>query len=167
METSIDSLNAGNTTPQIERPDFLKIICILSFVATGLMILIYSLGSITLAMGESTIEEIWPQVVKSNPQFEDVDGLEFFHSVGLYCVYALIANIFSLIGVIMMWRLEKMGFYIYVVAELVTNFFSLNINTGDVSPSYFGLVFSILLDLVFIVMYFVNLKHMNKKQSIQ
>jgi hypothetical protein len=167
METNLDSLNTNNTTAQLERPDFLKIICILSFVASGLMILIFSLGSITLAMSESTIEEIWPQVIQSNPQFEDVDGLEFFHSVGLYCVYALIANIFSLIGVIMMWRLEKMGFFIYVVAELVTNFFSLNINTGNASPSYLGLVFSILFDLVFIVMYFVNLKHMNKNQSIQ
>ncbi len=124
METNIDSLNANNTSAPIERPDFLKIICILSFVATGLMILIYSLGSITLAMSQATIEEIWPQVIQSNPQFEDVDGLEFFHSVGLYCVYALIANIFSPIGVIMMWRMEKMGFYIYVVAiDVKSHFF--------------------------------------------
>ena len=161
---NIDYTLSNNENPTPERPDFLKIICILSFVASGLMIIVYALGTMALSLSAGTIEEIWPQMTASYPQFEDVDGVEFFHQVGMMSVYGLIANIFSLIGVIMMWRLEKIGFYLYVVAELITNFFSLNISTGEEGPQYGSLAFSILLDLVFIVMYFMNLKHMKGKQ---
>ena len=167
METNLDTLQQELGSPQPERPEFLKIICILSFVACGLMILTYGLGSLTLSLSQNTINEIWPKVVEGYPQYAEVDGLEFFHNVGMVCLYGLFANVFSLIGVIMMWRLEKIGFYIYLVAELATNFFSLGMDTGTQEPSYLGLVFSILIDLVFIAMYFVNLKHMNKSQKLQ
>jgi hypothetical protein len=150
-------------SPVQERPEFLKILCILSFVASGLMILVYALGAMALSLSQETIEELWPQMTASYPQFEEVDGVEFFNQVGMMSVYGLIANIFSLVGVIMMWRLEKIGFYIYLIAELTINFFSLNINTGEEGPQYGSLIFSILLDLVFIVMYFMNLKHMKGK----
>ncbi len=62
-----------------------------------------------------------------------------------------------------MWRLEKAGFFIYAIAELATNFFSLKMNTGEES-SYGGTVFFIIIDLVFIALYFMNLKHMNKNK---
>lgn len=145
-----------------ERPEFLKILCILSFVACGLMILIYSLGSLTLLLSGTTIEEIWPQVIESNSQFENLDGVAFFKSVGLVCVFGLLANIVSLLGAIMMWRMEKIGFYLYAVAEIVSNFLSLGIDMGESSKSYGGLIFWIVVDVVFIVMYYMNLKHMNK-----
>jgi heme A synthase len=156
---------AFQTTDQAtpERPEFLKIICILSFIASGLMLLVYSLGAMVLGLSQETIEELWPQMTASYPQFETVDGVEFFNQVGMMSVYSLIANVFSLVGVIMMWRLEKMGFYIYLLAELTINFFSLNINTGEEGPQYGSLIFSILIDLVFIVMYYMNLKHMKGK----
>lgn len=164
METTDYTLpNHDNQAP--ERPDFLKIICILSFIASGLMILVYSLGTLALGLSAGTIEEVWPKMVEGFPEFENVDGVEFFNEVGMLSVYGLLANIFSLIGVIMMWRLEKLGFYIYAVAELLVNFFSLNVNTGEQGPQYGSLIFSIILDLVFIVMYFMNLKHMNGKKA--
>lgn len=148
---------------QPERPEFLKIICILSFIASGLMLLVYALGAMVLGISPETIDEIWPQIVEGYPQFENVEGVEFFHQVGMVSIYGLIANVFSLIGVIMMWKLDKIGFYLYVIAEISINFFSLNINTGEEGPQYGSLVFSILLDLVFIVMFYMNLKHMKGK----
>ena len=148
----------GTETP--ERPDFLKIICILSFVGCGLMILGLSFGSLCLALPQSTVDEIWPQVVQSNPTLEEIDGLEFFRQLGWMCVYGLFANIFSLIGVIMMWRLEKVGFYIYAAAELIGNFVGMGFDMGQQQKSYGGTIFFIVIDLVFIGMYFVNLKYM-------
>jgi hypothetical protein len=163
MENTNYSFQPTEQAPP-ERPEFLKIICILSFIASGLMLLVYALGAMVLGLSAETIEEIWPQIVEGYPQFEDVDGVEFFHQVGMVSIYGLIANIFSLIGVIMMWRLDKIGFYLYVIAELGINFFSLNINTGEEGPQYGSLIFSLLLDMVFIVMYYMNLKHMKAKQ---
>ncbi len=165
MESVESNFNTENVeAPQ--RPDFLKILCILSFVASGLMILVYTLGSFALSIGPDVIDEIWPQMTKSYPQFENMDGAEFFHEVGLVCVYGLIANIFSLVGLIMMWRLEQIGFFIYAIAEITINFFGLNINTGEEGPEYGSMIFSIVIDLVFIVMYYMNLKHMKGKTAI-
>ena len=145
------------------RPDFLKILCILSFVACGLWILLCSLGTVVLTLDEETIDKAWTKVVESNPQFENIEAVQFMHNFGMLCVYMLIANIFSLIGVIMMWRLEKIGFFVYVIAELSTHFFKLDM--GEQSQSNAGLIFGIIIDLIFIGMYLVNLKYMNKKNN--
>jgi len=160
-----ESITQHIEQPMPERPEFLKILCILSFIGSGLMLLVYALGSMALGLSSGTIEEIWPQMTASYPQFENVDGVEFFNQVGMYSVYGLIANIFSLIGVIMMWRLDKIGFYLYLIAELTINFFSFNLNTGEEGSQTGSLVFYIILDLAFITMYYLNLKHMKGKQN--
>ena len=156
-------LDESNTQP--ERPDFLKILCILSFVACGLMILVCLIGSMALSLDAETVNKAWEQVIASNPQLEELEPMEFMHSVGMWCVYTLIATVFSLIGVIMMWRLEKIGFIVYAVAELSTHFFTLDMGTNTKSQSSMGLIFGVVIDLVFIAMYFSNLKHMNKKNN--
>jgi hypothetical protein len=162
METTINdhTLNTVNDPPA--RPEFLKILCILSFICCGLMILIYAVGTICLALNEEMIGEVWGRVVENNPQFENISATDFFHEIGMVSLYCLIANIFSLVGVIMMWRLEKIGFFIYTVAELATNFISMDVDMGQ-EKSYLGTIFVIIIDLAFIVMYALNLKHMNKK----
>jgi hypothetical protein len=163
METTADQYS-GDITAQPQRPDFLKIICILSFIACGLMILLCAIGSICLTFDADMIDKFWSQVVESSPQLAELDPVKFIHEFGMVCVYTLIANIFSLIGVIMMWRLEKMGFFIYVVAELTTHFFTIDMGTQE-NKSYVGLILSVLVDLGFITMYFLNLKYMNKKNN--
>ena len=151
--------------PESERPQFLKILCILSFVASGLLLLIYAIGTLSLRMNEEIIGTFWNEVIKVQPVLENVDPIIFFHEFGMLCIYSLILNIISLIGIIMMWRLNKIGFYIYVLAEITANFFSLNLNTGEQNQAYSGLVFPILIDLIFIGLYFMNLKHMNKNKT--
>jgi hypothetical protein len=165
METSNqDQLNQPDFTNQ-ERPDFLKIICILSFVGCGLMILIFSFGLGTFFLSEDIINKIWDSVLASQPQLESVDRFEFFHNFGMSCVYNLLGNILSLIGVILMWRLNKIGFFIYTFAEIAVNFFGADLKMGSESSSHGGLIFMLLLDLVFIIMYATNLKYMNKKSK--
>ena len=166
MENNYNDQFANDLAPLPERPQFLKVLCILSFVACGLFILVYAIGSISLGIGEETITSVWDQVLASQPQLENVDPVEFFHEVGKLCLYNLFANIASLIGVIMMWRLNKIGFVIYVVAELATNFMGLDINVDGADKSYGSMIFSIAVDLVFIIMYAINLKHMNKSTSV-
>lgn len=153
-----------NTLPaQPERPQFLKVLCILSFIACGLMILFSLILTSMLALKEEVVTEAWDQIVASQPTLEEVDPMAFFHAVGVYGIYALIANTLSLVGVILMWRLNKFGFFIYAVAEIAINFFSIDVAFGNQNKGYGGLIFSIFIDLAFIIMYAVNLKHMNKK----
>ncbi|MDO9000740.1 MAG: hypothetical protein Q7W45_13310 [Bacteroidota bacterium] len=164
MENNYSDQFVNDLAPLPEKPQFLKVLCILSFVACGLFILIYGVGSFALAIGEDTISKVWDQVLASQPQLEEVNPVEFFHEVGKLCLYNLFTNIFSLIGVILMWRLNKIGFFIYIAAELATNFLGLDLDIDGGTKSSLSMIFSIAIDLVFIGMYAVNLKHMNKSK---
>ncbi len=145
-----------------QRPEMLKILCILSFIMCGLLLIAYSVGTMFISLKAETINQVWDKVVESNPQFADRDPVEFFHEFGMICLYGLIATVFSLIGVIMMWRLDRIGFFIYTVAELATNLFSMS---GDnESRSLGGTIFMVLLDLVFIILYFTQLKAMTRRR---
>ena len=159
-----DQLNE-TLEPRPEKPDFLKIICILSFICCGFMFLIYSIGLITLFMSAELIDMVWTKVIESQPQLENMDRFKFFHDLGVSCAYNLIGNILSLIGVIMMWRLNKAGFFIYAFAELAVNFFGMDMNSSSGDGSVSGKIFVIVIDLVFIVMYAVNLKYMNGRKK--
>lgn len=164
METVVQEPLEMEMEPK--RPEFLKILCILSFIACGLMILLYALGTACLMIDPNSeaVNSVWDSIVASNKALEDVDRAEFFHSFGIASFICLIANIVSLVGVIFMWRLEKIGFFIYAIAELSVNFFGMDMNMGQ-EKSYAGMIFSILIDVVFIVMYAVNLKYMTGKKS--
>jgi hypothetical protein len=167
MENNYNDQFANDLAPLPDRPQFLKVLCILSFVACGLFILIYSLGSMAMGMSEETISGVWDKVIESQPQLESVNPVEFFHKVGKLCLYNLLTNIASLVGVILMWRLNKIGFVIYIIAELATNFMGLDMNVEGADKSSLSMIFSIAVDLVFIVMYALNLKYMNKTNSTQ
>ena len=167
MENNYNDQFANDLAPLPDRPQFLKVLCILSFVACGLFILIYSIGAMAIGISEETISGVWDKVLESQPQLESVNPVDFFHEVGKLCLYNLLTNIASLVGVILMWRLNKIGFVIYIIAELATNFMGLDMNVEGADRSSLSMIFSIAVDLVFIVMYALNLKHMNKTNSAQ
>ena len=114
------------------RPSFLTVLCILSYIGCALGI-IGGLMSITTLTG----------------------------------IVGVVASLICLWGVIQMWKLKKMGFYIYLIGEiaplivsLVTiGFASIFSFTGGIMALavLFGFVFS----LIFILLYALNLKHMN------
>ena len=72
--------------PESERPQFLKILCILSFVASGLLLLIYAIGTFSLRMNEEIIGTFWNEVIKVQPVLENVDPIIFFHELGMICI---------------------------------------------------------------------------------
>lgn len=164
MENNFNEQFVNDIAPLPEKPQFLKVLCILSFIGCGLMIICFAIGSSVLGFNEEAVNSVWDKVLQTQPQLEDVNPMEFFHEVGMYCLYALLANVVSLVGVIMMWRLNKPGFFIYAIAEVAINFFGLSIGVSEENKSYGGMIFMILLDLAFIIMYAVNLKHMGKKE---
>jgi hypothetical protein len=169
----MDQFNSGFTNdlpPAPARPTFLKVLCILTFVACGILILVYLLGSLALGISNEKASEIMDQI-SQNPQlqmqFPTDNPAEFFHEIGMICLLCLLANIGSLVGAIMMWNLNKVGFFIYAIAELSTNFIGMGMSTSvNGSPSYASLAFNILIDVIFIIMYAVNLKHMNGRKPV-
>jgi hypothetical protein len=147
---------------ETKRPDMLKVLCILTFIACGLELLAFSMGTILLFIDPANLGEAWDNAIQSNPKLADVDPAVLLHQFGTYCLYAVIANIFTLIGAIMMWRLDKIGLIIYTVAELALHFFTIEM-PGQEGRSMGGLVFGVVIDLVFIALYFSQIKYFRKK----
>jgi hypothetical protein len=137
-------------TPK-QRPTFLTVLCIFSFIASGILILTYSL----LLLMKDFLTENKDKILEEN-QNEDVAMFfeKFIDNFSVIITYPLLLMVLSIVGVIMMYRLNKIGYYIYSLAH-----FSLLIlsYTATNEISWFGVITTI----AFLIMYAVNLKHMN------
>ncbi len=156
---NFDTQNQNNITPQ--RNNFLNVLCILSFVAIGLMILSSFIMMLCLAIDVNKINEVWDQAIQANPILQNYNPATLMHGVGLMGALTLIVNLFSLMGVIMMWKLQFNGIFIYAIAEIFANFISLFVDLGapqEQQTPIGGIIFWILIDGLFILAYYHNLK---------
>jgi FtsH-binding integral membrane protein len=120
------------------RPTFLTVLCILTFIGSGLGALFMLLA--TVGMGAL---------------MESIPGMEAAMGGGTaYFAVGTILAAASLYGAIQMWKLKKMGFFIYAGANGV----------GIIVPLLFGMPFGIagaIIPILFIVLYYLNVKHMS------
>ncbi|MCB0402208.1 MAG: hypothetical protein KDD41_08995 [Flavobacteriales bacterium] len=131
-----------------KRPVFLTVLCILSFISAGFGIIAF-VGLIT-AMGVATA---------AVGSLEGLEGVSEAASMGpsagmtwAYIIVGLITIIVSLIGVIKMWKLKKQGFMLYAGANVV----------GMIMGSIYAFsIGALVMPIVFIVLYYLNVKHMN------
>lgn len=162
----MDQFNNTLVNPEeskVTRPNFLKVLCILSFVMCGLWIIVFLFGwIISMSISSDAVSQVWEKILAQEPRLAEVDPMQFMSEVSKVCFYFLLANIVSLIGVVMMWRMNRIGFFIYVVAELATNFFSLNVEIPNEQKSYMGLIFYLIIDIAFFMLYAMNLKPFRK-----
>ncbi len=162
-------------TPEVKRPTFLKVLCILSFISIGFSTF-STLGS--LIMGpedEETMIEQKATMMESTAELREagMNGLadlmdqiqrmseslnEHFYAVTLSSLLTVVVGFF---GVFMMWKGKKLGFHLYIVYNLIGlgNLY-LFVNPADVPT--FAVIWSLLLSTVFIVMYSRNLHWMTK-----
>lgn len=134
-----------NTTMEAgtaKRPGLLSVLCILTFIGSGLGILVYLL----LAVAAGTL----------GAMLADIPGLGSMIAGGGIAIFAsgLILALASFFGALKMWKLKKMGFYIYTIAQVLML----------IVPVIFGVPFSVMgavFTALFIVLYGLNLKHMS------
>lgn len=135
-----------------KRPVFLTVLCILSFIAAGFAVFGY-ITVITLMGAASALTS----------GMEGMEGMEGMSaltaaapSAGMtwaYVIVGFVTTIAALIGVLKMWKLKKQGFMIYAGASVVSLIMS-------IVYSGFGVVGAVI-TVAFIVMYYLNVKHMN------
>ncbi|MGZ3900692.1 MAG: hypothetical protein ACXVNM_03605 [Bacteroidia bacterium] len=128
------------------RPTFLTVLCILSFIFGGIGIIflvIALLGMGALTAGAAAIEGAGGTITQSAGP-----------SIGLtwaWLIIGFVTALGSLFGVIKMWKLQKVGFFIYTACTVVS------IIMGVV---YSGFGFMSVLPLLFVILYGLNLKHL-------
>jgi hypothetical protein len=128
---------AENQTQTSGTPTFLKVLCILTFIGSGLV----ALGMILLLVGAGALLANIPGI-----------GAALGGATVLIIISILLAGA-NIYGAIQMMGLKKIGFYIYTGAQVL----------GLILPLIFGAGFSIgalFFSALFVVLYGLNLKHM-------
>jgi uncharacterized Tic20 family protein len=174
METN-ETTPAYDIMPEPARPQFLTVLCILTWVCCGIMFL----STLYTIFNKPSPEDMAAQVEKMreiNEQaaeqmeaaFENQDNTSMMMSN----VLGLVAMIVTTLGTIMMWQLKKKGFYVYIAGELIpylgflftgTAAFEAMATMMHMSASaMMGMAIGVmaLFDGIFIAMYGANVKHM-------
>lgn len=158
-----------------QRPTFLMVLCILTFIGSGWGILsnLYSVfmagvlngGNFQMEQYSTMMNEMegeglgsfWSNFLSSSME---VAQIAMMHAREI-AIMQLVLSIVSLVGAILMFQLRRLGFYLYVAAQIIM-LFVLPYFAGFSSIVIISLVGSAFLSLIFIVMYAVNVKYMNR-----
>lgn len=160
-----------------ERPQALKTLCILSFIGCGLMFLLTLMSIPNITKSDEAKQLEIEQIRAYSEEMADQVEMQYMDpsyktkmTAKLFVDLAFLA--LTLIGVVMMWKLNKTGFYIYAASELLYYFSGFLTGQGDPSkimetfPSFLRniafvfLALMIIQDLLFIFLYWRQTKYM-------
>lgn len=146
-----------------KRPTFLTVLCILSFIAAGFAIIGY-ITAITLMGAATAVVSAADDAIEAagatGDSYSEMSAamdtaMSAGPSIGLTWAYVIIGFVCTLVGlygVIKMWKLKKVGFYMYAGASVVSMIMGM---------VYSGFsVMAVIFPIAFIVMYGLNLKSM-------
>ena len=175
MESAIDNqFNNPDVMPKQERPQFLSVLCILTWIACGFIFISTVWGVLFQPGPEEQYEQI-EKMREISPEAADKMEIAFAQQSGgsqiMGTILNLVAIALSAFGAYRMWNLFRNGFYIYIAGEVVpylgflftgTEALSAMGSMSGVGEAMVGIAVGVmvLLDIVFIVMYGANLKYM-------
>jgi len=137
--------------PKQERPQLLTVLCILTFIGSGMSLLANGVLFLTVDSVRAAFDSGVFEMFEGSLEMEAVELLLNVDS--LFFVAQAILYGFSLFGAIQMWNLRKTGFHIYTLAQIslliVFNFFMSSLPFP---------VFPALISLIFILLYLRNLQ---------
>ena len=122
-----------------ERPAFLTVLCILTFIGSGSTLLV---SFVSLLISGYIEQLFWMNGMV--PQ-EYLSG----QTVMMASFISLVLSGASLYGAHRMWRLDKFGFFVYTTVQFVSIFLIYN-------------VLGLLVNAAFVLMYYANYKYMVK-----
>ncbi len=155
-----------------KRPEFLTVICILSFIGLGLGIfngfsgLVFSNVSDSLIPLIEDVSEQASREMMNVPENTEAFIQEMFdiiiqalNNIAVLSLLILLTQGLALSGVIMMWNLKKTGFYIYVAGKVIyllipVSVLGFNVITAMVISS------NSLFIAIFIVLYAIHFKYL-------
>lgn len=164
METSGDILDENINQSYGQIPVFLKVLCILTFVGSGLGILGALMGFVSSGMTEESMR-ISTRMMQNTP-FGDSINFEEMMRWQVYTNWAnLIGSLLTLAGGILMWKLRKIGYYLYIPGWIIPVAISAigmrYMLTGMFAGMGFvGIAINVIFAAAFIIMYGLNYKHL-------
>ncbi|MEN8786444.1 MAG: hypothetical protein ABF264_03165 [Flavobacteriales bacterium] len=154
-----------------ERPTFLTVLCIITFVVSG----IFSLSSIYSALtydkeaqivaNEKGLEQMYTMAAEdeTGTMSQVIPSMEVFNQENIENATVILSinvlgSILSLLGAIMMYQMKKTGFHLYLSSKVISMipllFFTLSL------PVFITYGFFLFFTIAFVIMYSRNLKHL-------
>ena len=130
-----------------KRPTLVSVLCILSFIGSGLGVLF----SLLMVVGAGALLSFLENVQGMG---DALAGSGAGAGVGLV-VMKLVLNAGTLFGAIMMWKMKKLGFWIYAGSYLLQFILPMVLFSGRFS------ILGLIIMAAFIVLYGINLKKMD------
>ena len=160
-----------------KRPQFLTVLCVLSFIMCAFLFLSGVWNAI-----QNTPEHLLEsaeQVRSFSPEMADqieqqAVAMQESTYMQIRPYLDLVFVLITFLGVLMMWKLNKKGFWLYLVGELAPYLglifaaketmamMNSSGKAGQIGGAI-AIVLMVIFDIAFIAMYAVNLKHMKQE----
>lgn len=129
------------------RPDLLTVLCILTFIGSGLG----AFSNLVMSLSYDMIKEMAESGEMNFP------GMDIYLSLPRsFYVVSFVVMFASLFGALQMWKLRKFGFHVYTIAQLL-----LLLLPTIYMPRIEYPFLNIFITATFVLLYAVNLKHMS------
>lgn len=152
-----------------KRPDMLTVLCVLSFINAGWS----ALSNFISFAFYGTFQSVFTQMREGEGMFEgmaeqmgdkwetiaEASALAFSVGRGYYFI-EMALYIASFIGVLMMWKLQKRGFHVYTIAQIIMLIATSLFVTSKVGGGFpFG---AVIWTVFFVLMYYSHYKRVMK-----
>lgn len=141
----------SNGQQQQEVPVLLKVLCVLTFIGSGLTF-----------FSNTVVYVLYKQFVEFFSQHTDLTWMgtkmDFSFFLDINPIYFLLIGLFSAMsftGAVYMWKLKKVGFHLYAIAQII-----LLIIPKLFIPQLPFPVFQLAISGLFVYFYSINLKFM-------
>ena len=177
METTTFDNQFNETMNVPERPQFLSVLCILTWIMCALTFIMTVSSVLVKPSPEKQMDQI-EEMRKISPEAADQMELVLENQTpGAQVMNTLIALVslgLSAFGASMMWKLKRNGLYVYIAGELLwyagLMFGGMEAlkaagSMGGMGSAVIGIIVGILVffDVIFIAMYAANAKYMTVK----
>ncbi len=130
-----------------QRPELLTVLCILTFIGSGLG----AFSNLVMSLSYNMIREMAESGEMNFP------GIDIYLSLpGSFFFASFVLMFGSLFGALQMWRLRKFGFHIYTISQILLLLLPTIYMPGMDYP-----FLNILITAAFVLLYATNLKHMS------
>jgi hypothetical protein len=143
----MEEIKISNENEAPKRPTFLTVLCILTFISSGL-------GCLS-ALITPLFSDIIIGFLKSTPNYDETvmgQTISLLQAGWLFYLITFVLALCSLIGGVLMWNLKKIGFHFYALSNLGLLFVPMLILGMPIS--WEGILFT----SSFIALYAVNFK---------
>ena len=151
---------------KLQRPTFLLVLCILTFIGSGWGTLSNLFSVFTAGLTDSSMQmEHYSSMLNGMDQgagsamLSDILNSTMASLQATFVHAREIAVVSLVLGAILMFQLRRLGFYLYTAAQILM-LFVLPYFAGFNFMVLAGMLFSAIFAVIFIVMYALNLKYM-------